>query len=157
MHGLTLKVLVTQQVVVTSAICGTALMMQPWLTTLGQLMVLQSQSVLKTHVSAYGRCGFGNATNSGGNDGRANFYAGFNWSAGIATLAGSAYFDSLATEYGATSTTALVAGDTDGGWAYKVSLGLDLTQWIPGGSLWGMYMADGDEDTDYVQNAITPG
>ena len=48
---------------------------------------------------SYGRGGFGNATNSGGNDGRANFYAGFNWSAGIATLAGTAYFDSLATEY----------------------------------------------------------
>ena len=103
---------------------------------------------------SYGRGGFGNVTNSGGNDGRANFYAGFNWSAGIATLAGSAYFDSLATEY-TTITNAIATGDNDGGWAYKVSLGLDLSEWIPGGSLWGMYMADGDEDTDYVHNAIT--
>ncbi|MGI9351147.1 MAG: hypothetical protein ACR2O3_06260, partial [Rhizobiaceae bacterium] len=46
-----------------------------------------------------------------------------------------------------------VVTDT-GGWAYKVSANLDLSEWVPGGSIWGVYMDDGDYDTDYVHTAL---
>ncbi len=96
---------------------------------------------------SYGRQGFGNATNSGGADGRANFYAGFNWSNSWGGVAFTAVHDSIAPEVTAAGAT----GDV-GGWAYKVSANLDLSGFLPGGSIAVYYADDGDYDTDYVHN-----
>ena len=89
-----------------------------------------------------------NATNTGGTDGRANFYAGFNWSDSWGSVAFTAVHDSLAGEYNAAGRV----GTDTGGWAYKASLSLNLSSWIPGGSLTGWWMHDGDYATDYVHN-----
>ncbi|MEM8648987.1 MAG: porin [Pseudomonadota bacterium] len=90
--------------------------------------------------------GFGNATNNGGTDGRANFYAGFNYSGDGFGVAFTAVHDSIAVDQN--------DGDV-GGWAYKVSATLDLSDFIPGGGLAGYYMNDGDYDTDYLHTAQT--
>ena len=71
----------------------------------------------------------------------ANFYTGFNYSAHWGTVAFTAAHDSVAVDR--------VTGKL-GGWAYKASLDLNLSDWIPGGSLHGMYMWDGDMRTNYV-------
>ena len=80
-----------------------------------------------------------------GND-RVNYYAGINYSADFGTLAFTAAHDSDAAEIDATG-AALAA---DGEWAYKVSLSLDLAEFVPGGILHGFYMNDGDARTEYV-------
>jgi hypothetical protein len=74
-------------------------------------------------------------------DTRANFYAGFNYSADFGSVAFTAVRDGTALEVG--------TGD-QGGWAYKVSLSLDLSEFIPGGILYGSYANDGDYITNYV-------
>ncbi len=91
--------------------------------------------------------GFGNATNAGGPDSRANFYAGFNYQGDGFGVAFTAVHDSTAVDL----TVPVGTGDV-GGWAYKVSVDLDLSDFIPGGILHGMYMDDGDYQTDYVHN-----
>ncbi|MGI9350855.1 MAG: hypothetical protein ACR2O3_04770, partial [Rhizobiaceae bacterium] len=99
---------------------------------------------------SYGRGGFGNVTNNGtSGDSRANFYAGFNYSGDGWGLAATAVHDSIAPEVNALG----VITDT-GGWAYKVSANLDLSDFVPGGTLWGMWADDGDYDTDYVHSAL---
>ncbi len=85
--------------------------------------------------------GFGNATNSGGTDSRANFYAGFNYSGDGFGVAFTAVHDSIAVDQD--------DGDV-GGWAYKVSVNADLSDFIPGGSIAAYYMEDGEYDTDYL-------
>ncbi|MEM7069111.1 MAG: porin [Pseudomonadota bacterium] len=80
-------------------------------------------------------------SNAGTSDSRANFYAGFDYSADFGSIGFTAVHDSHAVEGG--------SGDI-GGWAYKVSATLDLSDFIPGGVLHGMYMADGDYRTNYV-------
>ena len=85
----------------------------------------------------------GNSTNTGGTDSRANFYAGFNWQGDGFGFAVTGVHDSLAVDQ--------IDGDV-GGWAWKVSADLDLSDFIPGGILHGMYMEDGDYRTDYVHN-----
>lgn len=106
---------------------------------------------------SYGRAGFGNATNNGGIDDGASFYAGLNYSGNFGTFAFTAAHDTLAVDYddaaelGAFATTGATG---DGGWAYKVSLNLDLSEFIPGGSLHGWYANDGDYDTDYVHSNL---
>ncbi|MEM9331688.1 MAG: porin [Pseudomonadota bacterium] len=98
---------------------------------------------------SYGRDGFGNATNNGGQGGDVNFYAGFNYSGDGFGVAFTAVHDSLAQDV----TAAGIAADR-GEWAYKVSANLDLSEFVPGGTLWGVYMDDGDANTDYVHNAL---
>lgn len=84
----------------------------------------------------------------GSSDSRANFYAGFNYSADFGSVAFTAVHDSTALD---SSATGLAGGFVDqGGWAYKVSLSLDLSEYIPGGILYGSYAADGDYITNYV-------
>ena len=97
---------------------------------------------------SYGRDGFLNATNAGGSAGDANFYAGFNYSGDGWGIAATAVHDSLAQEV----TAAGIDGDR-GEWAYKVSVNVDLSEWVPGGTIWAMYADDGDANTDYVHNA----
>ena len=91
--------------------------------------------------------GFLNGTNDGGEgDANANFYAGLNYSADFGTFAATIVRDS----------TAVDQNDGDiGGWAYKVSLSLDLSEFIPGGSISGYYLDDGDYDTDYLHTGRT--
>ena len=85
--------------------------------------------------------------NTGGIAGNINagnshdYYAGFNYSASWGGVAFTALHDSSAVD--------AVSGDI-GGWAYKVSADLNLSEWIPGGILHGMYMTDGDYLTNYV-------
>lgn len=101
---------------------------------------------------SFGRENFGNSTNSGGPDSRANFYAGVSYTAHWGGVAFTAVHDSLAPEISVVTPNAFagtVVSDT-GGWAYKISAFLDLSDHIPGGSVWGMYMEDGDYNTDYV-------
>ena len=82
----------------------------------------------------------------GSSDTRANFYAGFNYSADFGSVAFTAVRDGTAVD-----SAALAAGIVDqGGWAYKVSLSLDLSEFIPGGILYGSYANDGDYITNYV-------
>jgi hypothetical protein len=82
----------------------------------------------------------------GSSDTRANFYAGFNYSADFGSVAFTAVRDGTAVD-----SAALAAGIVDqGGWAYKVSLSLDLSEFIPGGILYGSYAYDGDYITNYV-------
>ena len=99
---------------------------------------------------SYGRGGFGNVTNNGtSGDSRANFYAGFNYAGDGWGVAFTAVHDSIAPEVNG------VGAITDtGGWAYKVSANLDLSDFVPGGTLWGMWADDGDYDTDYVHTAL---
>ncbi len=105
---------------------------------------------------SYGRDTFFNATNSGGTDGRVNFYAGFNYKGDGWGVAGTVAHDSLAPDVGSLLPAAGGTVTDIGGWAYKISANLDLSSFIPGGSLWGMYMTDGDYNTDYVHgNALT--
>ena len=74
----------------------------------------------------------------------ANFYAGVNYSADWGSLAFTAVHDSGAVDNG------LGAAQDNGGWAYKASITLDISEWVPGGVLHGKYMADGDYRTNYV-------
>ena len=97
---------------------------------------------------SYGRDGFGNATNNGGTAGDVNFYAGFNYSADFGTVAFTAAHDSLAREV----TAAGISADR-GGWAYKVSVNINLSDFVPGGFIQGWYLNDGDYNTDYVHTA----
>jgi len=111
---------------------------------------------------SYGRGGFGDGgfnTNSGGTLDGANFYAGLNYSADFGTFAFTAAHDTLAVDFddGAELAAFLAPGGAasgDGGWAYKVSLNLDLSEFIPGGFIQGWYMTDGDYDTDYVHSNL---
>ena len=98
---------------------------------------------------SYGRDGFGNATNSGGTDSRANFYAGINYSGDGWGIAGTVVHDSIAPEVNALGVTTGV-----GGWAYKVSANIDLSSMAPGATLWAMWMGDGDYNTDYVHGNL---
>ncbi|MEM9278365.1 MAG: hypothetical protein AAGA76_07305 [Pseudomonadota bacterium] len=98
---------------------------------------------------SYGRDGFLNTTNNGGEDGDVNFYAGFNYSGDGFGVAFTAVHDSLAQDVTASG----IDGDR-GEWAYKVSANLDLSEFVPGGTLWGMYADDGDANTDYVHTAL---
>ena len=93
---------------------------------------------------------FGNVTNSGGTDGRVNFYAGLNYSAAWGQIAATAVHDSLAFD----NQQFLGLASGSGGWAYKVSISLDLAEYIQGGALHAMYMWDGEENTSYVQNFL---
>ncbi|MEO0329956.1 MAG: porin [Pseudomonadota bacterium] len=86
-----------------------------------------------------------NGTFSGGTGGDANFYAGFNYSGEGFGVAFTAVHDSLATEV-----TAAGVNANRGEWAYKVSANVDLSGMVPGGTLWGTYMDDGDAITNYV-------
>ena len=97
----------------------------------------------------YGRDAFGNGTNNGGTDGRANFYAGFNYSGDGWGIAGTAVHDSIAPEVNGSGSTVDI-----GGWAWKVSANVDLSSMVPGGTLWGMYAADGDYNTAYVHSNL---
>lgn len=98
---------------------------------------------------SYGRDGFGNATNNGGaGNGEVNFYAGVNYSGDGFGVAFTAVHDSLAQEV----TAAGISADR-GEWAWKVSANLDLSDFIPGGTIGGYYLDDGDANTDYVHNA----
>lgn len=72
-----------------------------------------------------------------------DYYAGFNYSADFGTVAFTAAHDTDATD---------PAGDR-GGWAYKASLTLDLSEFIPGGTLHGFYMTDDDYNTRYLNQA----
>jgi len=82
-----------------------------------------------------------NGTIGGGND--IDYYAGFNYSADFGTVAFTAAHD----------TDALDPALDRGGWAYKVSLTLDLSEFIPGGTLHGFYMTDDDYATRYLNQA----
>lgn len=99
-----------------------------------------------------GQGGGGNATNSGGTDGRANFYAGINYSDGWGTLAFTAVHDSLAPDNSGADAVSGAGGADFGGWAYKASADLKLDEWLSGGSLHFMYMWDGEYNTDYLHN-----
>lgn len=86
-----------------------------------------------------------NDTNNGGTDNRTNFYAGLNYSADFGTFAATAVYDALAFDLDG------AGNQVDfGGWAYKVSLQLDLSDVLPGGRITGYYSYDGDHNTDYV-------
>ena len=95
---------------------------------------------------------FGNVTNNGtSGDSRANFYAGFNYSGDGWGVAFTAVHDSIAWEM---NNVGIFGVSDTGGWAYKVSANLDLSDFIPGGSIWGVYMDDGDYETDYVHSNL---
>jgi len=94
-----------------------------------------------------GGAAFGNATNNGGTQDGANFYAGFNWTVEGITIAGTAAHDTLAID-SANPTS------SNGGWAYKGSVTLDISEFVPGGSVGGFYLYDGDYDTDYVHSNL---
>jgi len=76
---------------------------------------------------SYGRAGFGNATNNGGIDDGASFYAGLNYSGNFGTFAFTAAHDTLAVDYD------------------------DAAEL---GALHGWYANDGDYDTDYVHSNL---
>jgi len=79
-------------------------------------------------------------------DSRANFYAGLNYSADFGTFAFTYVRDNQSVD-----STALAAGIIDrGGDAFKFSLSLDLSEFIPGGILYGSYAFDDDAITNYV-------
>ena len=80
-------------------------------------------------------------------------YGGFNYAADFGTLAFTAAYDSDATEV---NTAGTVAGSV-GGTAYKVSLTLNLADFIPGGRLHGFYHTDGDYTTSYMNQATNAG
>lgn len=98
---------------------------------------------------SYGRDSFNNSTNNGGTDDGANFYAGLNYSDDFGTFAFTAAHDTLATKVNAAGITEDV-----GGWAYKASLNLDLSEFLPGGFIAGYYLYDGDYNTDYLHTAL---
>ncbi|MGI9350043.1 MAG: porin [Rhizobiaceae bacterium] len=103
--------------------------------------------------TSYGRDNFGNTTNNGGTDSRVNYYAGINYSASWGGISFTAAHDSIAPKIETATFGGFFTGHaiTDtGGWAYKVSANLNLSDYISGGSVWGMYMYDGDYNTDYV-------
>ncbi|MEM9332634.1 MAG: porin [Pseudomonadota bacterium] len=102
--------------------------------------------------TSYGRDSFGNTTNSGVTTSSANYYAGLNYSASWGGISFTAAYDSLAPEITVVTPGVFlgsVISDT-GGFAYKVSANLNLSDYISGGSIWGMFMYDGDFNTDYV-------
>ena len=101
---------------------------------------------------SYGRAGFGNGTNNGGTLDGANFYAGLNYSGDFGTFAFTAAHDTLGVDF--SDAAQIISGVGEGGWAYKVSLNLDLSEFIPGGFIQGWYMNDGDYDTDYVHSNL---
>ena len=94
---------------------------------------------------SFGGEGILNDTNNGGIDDGANFYAGLNYSGDFGTFAATAVHDTLAFELDGAGNEA-----NSGGWAYKVSLELDLSEILPGGKISGYYLYDGDYNTDYV-------
>lgn len=87
-----------------------------------------------------------NNTNNGGSDDGANFYAGINYTGDFGTFAATAVHDTLAFELDGAGNRE----SNDGGWAYKVSLELDLSEFRTGTKLSGYYLYDGDYNTDYV-------
>ena len=99
-----------------------------------------------------GQGGGGNATNSGGSDGRANFYAGAKFSNHWGALAFTAVHDSLAPDNSGTDAVTGAGGADFGGWAYKASADLKLDEWLDGSSVHLMYMWDGEYNTDYLHN-----
>lgn len=114
--------------------------------------------------NAVGGGDFLNTTNNGGIDDGASFYAGLNYSGDFGTFAFTAAHDTNAVDFDdLAEVTAAYAGaaapggrvgNGEGGWAYKVSLNLDLSEFIPGGSIHGWYANDGDYDTDYVHSNL---
>jgi len=86
-----------------------------------------------------------NDTNNGGSSNRANPYVGINYTADFGTFAATAVYDALGFELDGAGNIA-----DFGGWAYKVSLKLDLEDILPGGKITGYYLYDGDYNTDYV-------
>ncbi|MEL7428637.1 MAG: porin, partial [Pseudomonadota bacterium] len=70
-----------------------------------------------------------------------DYYAGFNYSADWGGVAFTWMNDSNAIDN---------LGNVGDGSAWKVSVDLDLSEFIPGGLLHGMYMTDGDDVTQYV-------
>ena len=87
--------------------------------------------------------GINRAVNTGGFH---DYYAGFNYSASWGGVAFTAMHDANGIEQNALG----AATGNIGGWAYKASIDLNLSEWIPGGVLHGMYMTDGDYVTQYV-------
>lgn len=85
-----------------------------------------------------------------GND-AANFYAGVNYSADWGTVAFSAAHDTDSVEINAAG--AAIAGSR-GNWAYKASVSLDLSEYLPGGVLYGSYAYDGEAMTEYVYSDV---
>ena len=97
-----------------------------------------------------GIAGIGNTIEAFGGDTTtafANFYAGFNWNIDAFTLAFTAVHDSQAIDYADTFASGT---NQHGVWAFKVSANLDLSEFIPGGILYGSYMWDDDGATNYV-------
>jgi len=83
---------------------------------------------------------------------RANFYAGVNYSADFGSVAFTYVRDSQAIDSSVLGNTGAV---DFGGDAFKVSLSLDLSEFIPGGILYGSYAWDDDAITNYVHtNAL---
>ncbi len=80
-------------------------------------------------------------------DTRGNFYAGVNYSGDFGSVAFTAVHDSTAIDSIAAATNGVL---DQGGWAYKASLSLDLSEFVPGGILYGSYAYDGDYITNYV-------
>lgn len=80
-------------------------------------------------------------------DTRANFYAGVNYSADFGSIAFTAVRDGTAVDAALLGRTGVV---DQGGWAYKGSISLDLSEFVPGGVLYGSYAYDGDFVTNYV-------
>ena len=109
--------------------------------------------------------GFEGVTNAGGTDGQGNFYAGVNYSgdgwgaaftaanedasttAAVAASAGPDGLDGTADDVAAAA-----AITNRGGWAYKVSLDVDLGDVAPGAFIHGMYMW---EDPDAAVGGFT--
>ncbi len=85
-----------------------------------------------------------------GND-AANFYAGVNYSADWGTVAFSAAHDTDSVEINAAG--GVIAGSR-GNWAYKASVSLDLSEYLPGGVLYGSYAYDGEAMTEYVYSDV---
>ena len=74
-------------------------------------------------------------------DDSVNFYAGFNYSMQNVEVAFTAVRDALAFH---------PVNFDEGGWAYKASVHVDLSEIVPDTSVAGYYMADGNYETDYV-------
>jgi len=101
---------------------------------------------------SYSSGGPANRSNSGavGDDDEVNFYGGFTYANDLIDLRAVAAYDSFAADGGLESSAPIGAAGSRGGWAYRVSLGLDLSEYVPGGLLTGNYAYDGDYQTDYV-------
>ncbi|MDJ0612546.1 MAG: porin [Rhizobiaceae bacterium] len=70
-----------------------------------------------------------------------DYYIGFNWSADFGTIAGTYIVDG----------NGGAAGVNDDGDAWKISATLDLSEFVPGGTLHAMYMTD---DGDLVEHIV---